>query len=120
MMWEFRHGDWKGAVMATPSGEIVERPMLKRACGCVREFQVYQVDRFRAERQAKFQSTRCPDCAAKYVEGQRPTLPPKKGEAFGLLPPGAQMTLTRRPDGSWAGGLSAGGVAVEAEASGPQ
>ena len=30
------------------------------------------------------------------------------------------MTLTRRPDGSWAGGLSAGGVAVDAEASGPQ
>jgi hypothetical protein len=106
--------------MGVPSGRIVERPMLARACGCVCEFQVYEVDRYRAQRQAKFQSTRCPECAAKYVEAQRPTLPPKKGEAFGKLPPGTQMTLTRRPDGSWAGSLSAEGTSVEAEAVGPQ
>lgn len=106
--------------MAVPMGEIVERPLLARACGCVREFQVYKVDRYRAQRQAKFQATRCPECAAKYVEDQRPTLPPKKGEAFGLLPPGTQMTLTRRSDGFWAGGLSADGTAVDAEAVGPQ
>jgi hypothetical protein len=48
-----------------PTGEIVARPMLVRACGCVQEFQHYEVDKFRAARQAKFQATRCPACAAK-------------------------------------------------------
>src|SRR5262245_62509602 len=106
--------------MAVPSGRIVERPMLARACGCVREFQVYEVDRFRAQRQAKFQSTRCPECAARYVASQRATLPPKKGEAFAALPAGAEIILTRQADGSWAGTLSAAGTEVTAEAVNPQ
>jgi hypothetical protein len=37
--------------------------MLKRACG-----QYYSVDKFRAQRQEKFQMTRCPECAARVVE----------------------------------------------------
>jgi hypothetical protein len=104
--------------MATPSGEIMERPLLTRACGCTQEFQVYKVDRYLAERRAKFQATRCPECVAKYVRQQPHAM--TKHEAFGLLPAGTHMTLTRRPDGAWAGSLSADGTAVEAEAVGPQ
>lgn len=102
-----------------PSGEIVARPMLKRACGCVCEFQHYAVDRYRAQRQAKFQRTRCPECVAKLVEEQRlaATLP-KKGEAFKQLPPGAQITLTRKADGTWVGVLTAEGTKVEATGEG--
>jgi hypothetical protein len=104
-----------------PTGEIVARPMLVRACGCVQEFQHYAVDKYRAQRQAKFQKTRCPACVAKLVEQQRlaSTLP-KKGEAFKQLPAGTQMTLTRRPDGTWAGTLTADGKTVEATGEGPQ
>jgi len=104
-----------------PSGEIVARPLLARACGCLQEFQHYAVDKYRAQRQAKFQRTRCPACVAKLVEAQRlaATLP-KKGEAFKQLPPGTQVTLTRRPDGTWVGTLSAAGKTVEATGEGPQ
>lgn len=104
-----------------PTGEIVARPMLKRACGCVCEFQHYAVDRYRAQRQAKFQRTRCPTCVAKLVEEQRiaATLP-KKGEAFKQVPIGAQITLTRQADGNWAGKLTADGTTVEATCEGAQ
>lgn len=104
-----------------PTGEIVARPMVARACGHLQEFQHYAVDRYRAQRLAKFQRTRCPACVAKLVEEQRiaSTLP-KKGEAFKQLPPGTQVTLTRRPDGTWAGVLVAGAAQVEASGDGPQ
>ena len=104
-----------------PSGEIVARPMVARACGCLREFQHYAVDKYRAQRQAKFQKTRCPECVAKLVEEQRiaATLP-KKGEAFKLLPNGTQIALTRKPNGIWAGTLTAEGATVEATGEGPQ
>ncbi len=104
-----------------PSGEIIARPMLKRACGCVMEFQHYAVDKFRAQRQAKFQKTRCPECVAKLVEQQRlaSTLP-KKGEAFKLLPIGTELTLHRKDDGVWTGTLTAEGKTVEASGEGPQ
>ena len=104
-----------------PSGEIVARPMLVRACGCVQEFQHYAVDKYRAQRQAKFQKTRCPACVAKLVEEQRvaSTLP-KKAEAFMALPAGTEIALSRRPDGSWAGVLTAGTAKVEATGVGPQ
>jgi hypothetical protein len=104
-----------------PTGEIVARPMLVRACGCVQEFQHYAVDKYRAQRQAKFQRTRCPACVAKLVEQQRvaSTLP-KKGEAFKQLPAGTQVALSRRPDGTWTGTLSAAGKSVEANGEGPQ
>ena len=104
-----------------PSGEIVARPMLKRACGCVCEFQHYAVDRYRAQRQAKFQKTRCPACVAKLVEEQRLAAAlPKKGEAFKVIPPGAQITLTRQADGNWKGVLTADGTTVEATGEGAQ
>jgi hypothetical protein len=93
-----------------PKGEIVARPMLTRACGCLQEFQYYADDRYRAQRQAKFQQTRCPACAAKLAEEQR-MMP--KGEAIKKLPPGTQLSLTLRPDGIWIGTLTAGGKAVE-------
>jgi len=96
-----------------PTGEIVARVMLTRACGCLQEFQHYKVDKYRAQRQAKFQSTRCPACVAKVVEEQRKALPPRKGEVLKQLPPGTQVTLTRAADGSWGGTLSADGTAVE-------
>ena len=106
-----------------PKGEIVARPMVKRACGCVKEFQHYAVDKYRAQRLAKFQQSRCPDCVAKLVEEQRQAAPLPKAEALKLIPPGTQVTLTLKPDGSWAGTLSAGGKPVEmagAIGAGPQ
>jgi hypothetical protein len=93
-----------------PTGEIVARPLLARACGCVQEFQYYAVDKYRAQRQAKFQGTRCPACVAKLAEARR--LPPK-GEALKQLPPGTRVSLTLQPGGVWAGTLAAGGKTVE-------
>ncbi len=108
--------------MGVPSGEIVARPMVARACGCEQEFQHYAVDKYRAQRLAKFQKTRCSACVAKLNEEQRLAAAalPSKGEAFQQLPTGAQVTMTRRPDGNWAGTLIAGGTTVEAVADGPQ
>src|SRR5262245_368663 len=101
--------------MTEPSGKIVARPMVVRACGHQQEFQHYAVDKYRAQRLAKFQQTRCAECAAKLVEEQQRAAAalPKKGEALKGLPPGTQVSLTRQPDGSWAGTLSAEGTAVE-------
>ena len=108
--------------MAVPSGEIVARPLVARACGCLKEFQHYAVDKYRAQRLAKFQSTRCEDCVAKLNAEQQAAAAaiPKKGEAFQMLPPGTQVALTRKPDGTWAGTLTAGGKTVEATGEGPQ
>ena len=96
-----------------PTGGGVARVMLARACGCVQEFQHYEVDKYRPARQAKFQGTRCPACAAKVAEQNRqaPAIP--KGEVLKQLPPGTRVTLTRAADGSWGGTLSAGGTTVE-------
>jgi hypothetical protein len=111
--------------MAEPSGKIVARPMVVRACGHQQEFQHYAVDKYRAQRLAKFQRTRCAECAAKLVQEQQRTAAalPKRGEVLKLLPPGTQMSLTRQPDGSWAGTLAADGTAVETDGTaggGPQ
>src|SRR5216117_2464522 len=101
--------------MTEPSGKIVARPMVARACGHEQEFQHYAVDKYRAQRLAKFQRTRCAACVAKLAEEQQQAAKalPKPGEAFKLLPSGTQVTLTRQQDGSWAGALSAGGTTVE-------
>src|SRR4026208_2118815 len=79
--------------MAIPTGEIVARPMVARACGCLCEFQHYAGDKYRAQRLAKFQKTRCPECVAKYEAEQRKAAEalPGKGEMFQLLPSGAQF-----------------------------
>ena len=111
--------------MTEPSGEIVARPMVVRACGHEQEFQHYAVDKYRAQRLAKFQQTRCAECAAKLVEEQQRAAEarPKKGEALKSLPAGTQVSLTRQPDGSWAGTLSAAGTTVKLAAvagTGPQ
>ncbi len=108
--------------MAVPTGEIVARPLVARACGCLKEFQHYAVDKYRAQRLAKFQKTRCEDCVAKLNEEQKRAAAamPTKGEAFQMLPAGAQISMTRKPDGSWAGSLAAEGVAVQATGDGPQ
>jgi hypothetical protein len=99
--------------------------MVVRACGHEQEFQHYSVDKYRAQRLAKFQKTRCAECAAKLVEEQQRAAEavPKKGEALKSLPLGTQVSLTRQPDGSWAGTLSADGTMVEVAGvagSGPQ
>lgn len=88
---------------------------MARACGHQQEFQEYSVDKYRAQRLAKFQQTRCPECAAKFVEEQRRAAEamPKKGEVLSVLPPGTQISLSRKADGSWAGSLAANGVTVE-------
>ena len=101
--------------MTEPSGRIVSRPMVARACGHQQEFQHYAVDKYRAQRLAKFQRTRCAECAAKLVEEQQraSAAVPKRGVALQSLPPGTQATLTRQKDGTWAGTLSAEGTAVE-------
>jgi hypothetical protein len=101
--------------MTEPSGKIVARPMVVRACGHQQEFQHYSVDKYRAQRLAKFQKTRCTECVAKLIEEQQQAAKtaPKKGEVLQSLPPGTQVTLTRAPDGSWAGTLSVDGKAVE-------
>ena len=99
--------------MTEPSGKIVARPLVARACGHQQEFQHYEVDKYRAQRLAKFQRTRCPACVAKLVEQERQAAALPKRESLQLLPPGTQVSLTRQPDGSWAGTLSAAGTAVE-------
>src|SRR5215468_10228994 len=108
--------------MGQPSGEVIARPMVARACGCLREFQHYAVDKYRAQRLAKFQKTRCEVCVAKLNEEQRQAAAniPKKGEAFKQLPNGTQMTIHRRADGTWTGTLLAEGKTVEADGEGPQ
>jgi hypothetical protein len=108
--------------MGQPSGEVIARPMVARACGCLREFQHYAVDKYRAQRLAKFQKTRCEECVAKLNEEQRLAAAniPKKGEAFKQLPNGSQMTISRRPDGTWTGTLVAEGKTVQADGEGPQ
>src|SRR5438067_9163040 len=108
--------------MAIPSGEVVARPLVARACGCLREFQHYAVDKYRAQRLAKFQQTRCEVCVAKLNEEQKRAAAalPKVGKVFHSLPTGAQLAMTRRPDGTWAGSLTAGGTAVEGASGGPQ
>src|SRR5262249_61327127 len=88
--------------MTEPSGKIVARPMVARACGHQQEFQHYEVDKYRPQRLAKFQKTRCADCVAKLNEEQRRATPPPKAEALQLLPPGTQVGLTPPPGGSWA------------------
>lgn len=100
--------------MAVPTGEVVARPMVARACGCVKEFQHYKVDKYRAQRLAKFQGTRCEDCVAKLNEQQKQAAAvlPKKGEAFQALPAATQITLSRQADGSWGGTLTAEGRSV--------
>jgi len=103
--------------MTPPSGPIVAKPMLKRACGCIQEFQYYTVDRYRKQRQAKFESTRCPECAAKVIASK---IIPTKNEAFGRLPAGTRMLLERLSNGTWSGSLTVNGTSVEANASGPQ
>lgn len=102
--------------MTEPSGRDVARPMVVRACGHAQEFQHYAVDKYRAQRLAKFQQTRCAECAAKLVEEQQRAAEAllKKGEALKRLPPGTQVSLTLQPDGSWAGSLSADGAVVKA------
>jgi len=101
--------------MAQPSGKIVDRPMVVRACGHQQEFQHYVVDKYRAQRLAKFQKTQCAKCTAKLVEEEQRAAAtrPKKGEVLNLLPPGTQLSLTRQPNGGWAGRLSANGTTVE-------
>jgi hypothetical protein len=101
--------------MSEPSGKIIARPMVARACGCLQEFQHYTVDKYRAQRLAKFQKTRCAECVAKLNEEQRLAAEalPKKGEALKLLPPGTQVAMTRGPDGNWFGTLTAGEKKVD-------
>jgi hypothetical protein len=96
--------------------------MVARACGCLREFQHYAVDKYRAQRLAKFQKTRCEVCVAKLNDEQRQAAAniPKKGEAFKQLPNGTQMTIARRDDGTWTGTLTAEGKMVTADGEGPQ
>src|SRR3954451_3849305 len=99
--------------MTEPSGRIVARPMIARAGRHQQEFQHYEVDKYRAQRLAKFQKTRCADCVAKLNEEQQKMAPLPKAEALKLLPSGTQVALTLKPDGAWTGTLTASGTKVE-------
>src|SRR5437764_670618 len=101
--------------MTEPSGKIVARPMVTRACGHQQEFQHYAVDKYRAQRLAKFQRTRCAECVAKLQAEQHRAAEamPTRSEALKLLPAGTQVSLTRQADGSWAGTLTANGTTAE-------
>jgi hypothetical protein len=100
--------------MGMPTGKIIDRPMLARACGCVCEFQLFERDRFRAQRQAAFVGSRCPECVAKsQAEQQRlAALVPGKGEALRALPADTRVTMSRQSATAWAGTLAAGGTTV--------
>jgi hypothetical protein len=89
--------------------------MVKRACGHEQEFQHYTVDKYRAQRLAKFTSTRCSDCVAKLMaeEKQKADSIPSKGEILNNLPAGTVVTLTRQENGCWAGKMVANGKTVE-------
>jgi hypothetical protein len=106
--------------MGMPTGKIIDRPMLVRACGCVCEFQLFERDRFRAQRQAAFVGSRCPDCVAKSQAEQRrlAALVPGKGEALRALPADTQVTMTRT-EAAWAGTLAAAGMTVTGTADSP-
>ena len=97
--------------MGMPSGPVVGRTMVARACGCLREFQHFAKDKYREQRLAQFQKTRCEVCVAKLNEEQKRAAAdlPKVGKVFHSLPAGSQVTMTRRADGAWAGTLTAGG-----------
>jgi hypothetical protein len=86
----------------------------------MREFIHYATDRYRAQRLAKFQKTRCEVCVAKLNEEQRLAAAsvPKKGEAFKMLPAGAQFTISRTAEG-WSGTLTAQEKTVEASGESP-
>jgi hypothetical protein len=101
--------------MTNPSGKIIGRPMVARVCGHQQEFQEYSIDKYRAQRLAKFQQTRCQECAAKYVEEQKiaAAAQPKKGEVLSTLPTGTQISMSRLADGNWTGTLAANGVTVK-------
>jgi hypothetical protein len=96
-----------------PTGKIVARPMMPRACGCLCEFQEYAGDKYRAQRLAKFQQSRCPACVAKLIEEQQKSAPLPKAEALKQLPPGTKVELTLQPDGAWAGALTVKGETVK-------
>jgi hypothetical protein len=108
--------------MGVPSGEIVARPMVARACGCLCEFQHYAKDKYREQRLAKFQETRCPACVAKLEEERRRVVAarPARGEAIKALPRDTQIAIARKPDGLWVGTLTASGTTVDAVADSPQ
>lgn len=108
-----------------PSGKIIARPMVKRACGHEQEFQHYEVDKYRAQRLAKFQGSRCAACVAKLNEEQQRAAEsrPKKGEVLRLLPAGTKLALTLQAEEVWAGTLTGEGITVEAagpKGAGPQ
>ena len=110
--------------MAEPSGKIVARPLVVRACGHEQEFQHYAVDKYRAQRLAKFQGSRCPACVARLQEEQRQAAAATpKGAALKALPAGTQVTLLLKADGAWQGTLTAAGQAVAVDGpvgAGPQ
>jgi hypothetical protein len=89
--------------------------MVVRACGHEQEFQHYAVDKYRAQRLAKFQASRCPACVAKLQEEERKSLGLPKGEALKALPVGTQVSLTLLEGSTWKGTLVADGKTVETE-----
>src|SRR5262249_11910766 len=98
-----------------PTGKIIARPMVVRACGHEQEFQHFAVDKYRQQRLAAFQASRCADCVAKLQKQEQVAAQsiPKKGEVLQALPVGTQVSMTLTEDGAWTGRLAADGIEVD-------
>jgi hypothetical protein len=107
--------------MGIPTGKIIGRPMLARACGRLCEFQLFERDRFQAQRRAAFVGSRCPACVAESQAEQKrlAALVPTKGEALRSLPVDTQVTMTRTSATAWAGTLTAEGRTVKGAGDSP-
>ena len=99
-----------------PTGEIVARLMMARACGCVCEFQHYAVDKYRPAAREVPTAGALPASPRRRRKGDKPRRSRKWGDPS--LP--VARKLSRRPDGKWAGTLSGEGTGVEAIADWPQ
>ena len=106
--------------MSEPAGRVVGKVPVVRGCGCTQDIDRFDRDRFFDQRLDKLKKTRCPACVTKHAAEQKQAASlPKRGEAVAALPPGAAVSLTKRPDSIWAGTLTAGGVTVEAVGESP-
>jgi len=100
--------------------------LITRACGHAQPWE-HREGPYAREALAKWRARKCPECSriavAELEARQRAERPAgkgkvKKGAEVKALPLDASLSLARQPDGSWAGRLCAGGVAVEGAMSG--
>lgn len=102
-----------------PKKRVVGRVVVTRLCGCQQEYEHLANDRFGDQKLEKFKKSRCPACAAKFVEEQqRLNLP--KAEAFRRLPQGTEVNMVFGADGQWAATLKAEDRSVQGKGVTPE